>query len=405
MNACFAMRLQTAANSFVVVIGSIPAYYRSRALLSRLTMGSRHTFSAAGRGSLMFLKRTSIVRYLIVLSSFLMISLSGHAAGITDATGRTVTIPDRVERIMAAGPNAAVILYVLAPQKMIGWPSAPRPNEREFILAAARDLPEFGRLTGRGDTANVEIVIKAKPDLVFDFGSVSPTYVSLAERVQEQTGIPYLLINGRLDQTAPSIRLLGRALGVPERAEAIARYVEDTEKLIDERLKDIPPAARKRVYLARQPNGLETGLQGSINTEIIERAGGINVAERAAGRGGIANVSIEQVIAWAPDTIITWDANFFSKVYDDPAWASVPAVTAKRVFQAPRLPFGWIDAPPSINRVIGLRWIAGLLYPEKFPEDIRATARDFIKLFYQADVTDAQLDRILSGAQPGGRGR
>jgi iron complex transport system substrate-binding protein len=248
-------------------------------------------------------------------------------------------------------------------------------------------------------------VIKAKPDLVFDFGSVSPTYVSLAERVQEQTGIPYLLINGRLDNTVASVRLLGKILGVPERAEAIARYVEDTERLIDERLKDVPVSARKRVYLARQPNGLETGLQGSINTEIIERAGGINVAERAAGRGGIANVSIEQVIAWAPDTIITWDANFFSKVYDDPAWATVPAVASKRVFQAPRLPFGWIDAPPSINRIIGLRWIAGLLYPEKFPEDIRVVARDFIKLFYQANVTDVQLDRILAGAQPGGRGR
>jgi iron complex transport system substrate-binding protein len=353
----------------------------------------------------MFLKRTKNVRYLIALSAFSMISLPCQAGGLADATGRTVAIPDRVERIMAAGSNAAVILYVLAPQKMIGWPSAPRPNEREFILGAARDLPEFGRLTGRGDTANVEIVIKAKPDLVFDFGSVSPTYVSLAERVQEQTGIPYLLINGRLDQTAGSVRLLGQALGVSERAEAIARYVEDTEKLIDERLKDVPVSARKRVYLARQPNGLETGLQGSINTEIIERAGGINVAERASGRGGIANVSIEQVIAWAPDTVITWDANFFSKVYDDPAWATVPAVAGKRVFQAPRLPFGWIDAPPSINRVIGLRWIAGLLYPEKFPEDIRVTARDFIKLFYQADVTDAQLDRILAGAQPGGRGR
>ena len=64
-----------------------------------------------------------------------------------------------------------------------------------------------------------------------------------------------------------------------------------------------------------------------------------------------------------------------------------------------------IDAPPSINRTIGLRWIAGLLYPERFPEDIRVTARDFIRLFYQADVSDAQLDRILAGAQPGGRGR
>jgi iron complex transport system substrate-binding protein len=116
-------------------------------------------------------------------------------------------------------------------------------------------------------------------------------------------------------------------------------------------------------------------------------------------------VSIEQVIAWAPDTIITWDASFFSKVYDDPAWATVPAVTAKRLFQAPRLPFGWIDAPASINRVIGLRWIAGLLYPEKFTEDIHVVARDFIKLFYHIDVTDAQLERILAGAQPGGRGR
>ena len=223
--------------------------------------------------------------------------------------------------------------------------------------------------------------------------------------MQEQTGIPYLLINGRLDQTAASMRLLGAALGVPERAEAIARYVEDTERLIDTRLKDLPAAERKRVYLARQPNGLETGLTGSINTEIVERAGGTNVAERAAGRGGIANVSIEQLIAWAPDTIITWDANFFARVYDEPAWATIPAVTNMRVFQAPRLPFGWIDAPPSINRVIGLRWIAGLLYPDRFPEDIRVTARDFIKLFYQADVSEAQLDRILAGAQPGGRGR
>jgi iron complex transport system substrate-binding protein len=353
----------------------------------------------------MLLRRTKDVRYLIVITSIILSSICAKAAEVADATGRTIKIPDKVERIMAAGPPASTVLYVLAPEKMIGWVLAPRPNEREFLTPATRDLPELGRLTGRGDTANVEGVIKAKPDLVFDFGSVSPTYVSLAERVQEQTAIPYLLINGRLDNTAASVRLLGKILGVPERAEAIARYVEDTEKLIDTRLKDVPAAARKRVYLARQPNGLETGLQGSINTEIIERAGGINVAERAAGRGGIANVSVEQVIAWAPDTIITWDASFFGKVYDDPAWATIPAVSGRRVYQAPRLPFGWIDAPPSINRVIGLRWIAGLLYPEKFPEDIRVVARDFIKLFYHVEVTDAQLDRILAGAQPGGRGR
>jgi iron complex transport system substrate-binding protein len=343
--------------------------------------------------------------HLLVICLLFLLSAPLSARDLGDATGRSVSVPDRVERVMAAGPNAAVPLYVLAPAKMVGWPSAPRPNEREFILPAARDLPELGRLTGRGDTANVEVVLKAKPDVIFDFGSVAPTYASLAERVEQQTGIPYLLVDGRLDKMPASIRLLGLALGVPGRSEAIARYVEETEQLLNQRLKDLPEAERRRVYLARQPNGLETGLRGSINTEIIERAGGINVAERATGRGGIANVSIEQVLAWAPDTIITWDANFFASHATDPVWAAVPAVVNKRVFLAPHLPFGWIDAPPSINRVIGLRWIAGLLYPDSFPEDIHQVAREFIKLFYQAEVSDAQLDRILAGAQPGERRR
>ena len=340
--------------------------------------------------------------FVILLVSLLARPLA--AAEVEDATGRKVKVPDRIERVMAAGPPATVVLYVLAPEKMIGWTAPPRPNEKPFLLPAVRDLPELGRLTGRGDTANVEVVIKAKPDVILDFGTVNPTFVSLAERVQEQTGVPYLLFDGRLQNTVRSIRQVGAALGVSERAELIARYVEETEKLIDARLKDIPPAARHRVYLAREPDGLETGLSGSINTEIIERAGGINVAERGAARGGIANVSLEQVLAWAPDTIITWDANFFASYAANPVWAAVPAVAAKRVYLAPRLPFGWIDQPPSINRTIGLRWIAGLLYPDKFPEDIRIAARDFIRLFYQTAPDDAAFDRILAGAQPG-RGR
>src|ERR1700727_1871960 len=141
-----------------------------------------------------------------------VLSVVARGAEIEDSSGRLVTIPDRVERVMAAGPPASVVLYVLAPEKMIGWTAAPRPNEREFLLPSVRDLPELGRLTGRGDTANIEVVLKAKPDLIFDFGSVNPTYVSLANRVQEQTGVPYLLLDGRLDRIAATLRLLGQAL-------------------------------------------------------------------------------------------------------------------------------------------------------------------------------------------------
>lgn len=345
------------------------------------------------------------MRHLLAIAFCLTCAHPAAARDVVDSVGRKVAVPDRVEKVMAAGPNAAVVLYVLAAEKMIGWPSAPRPEERPYILPAARDLPEHGRLTGRGDTANLEVVLKAKPDLVFDFGSVTPTYASLAERVQEQTGLPYVLIDGHLDRAAASLRLLGDVMGVRERAEAIARYVEDTERLIAARLKDLPESARRRVYLARQANGLETGLRGSINTEIIERAGGVNVAERASGRGGIANVSIEQVLAWAPDTIVTWDRNFFGQVTDDPVWQTIPAVASRRVYLAPRLPFGWIDAPPSINRIIGLRWIAALLYPDRFPEDFRGVVRDFYRLFYRVDLDEAQLDRLLDATGTVASGR
>src|SRR5271170_4233935 len=132
------------------------------------------------------------MRQFLIFVVLSLVSAAASAAQIEDSSGRTVTILDRVDRVMAAGPPAAVVLYVLAPEKMIGWVTAPRPNEREFLLPAVRDLPTLGRLTGRGDTANLEVVLQAKPDLIFDFGSVNATYVSLAKRVQDQTGVPYL---------------------------------------------------------------------------------------------------------------------------------------------------------------------------------------------------------------------
>ena len=204
-----------------------------------------------------------------------------------------------------------MLLYVLAPEKLIGWVRKPSPAELEFLNPKVRDLPEIGRLTGRGDTANLEVVLKAKPDVIIDFGTVNPTYVSLADRVQAQTGIPYLLIDGRLASTAASMKLVGNILGVDVRANALADQAAAILGEAEQTVTAVPEAQRPRVYLARQANGLQTGNRGSINTEIIERAGGINVATGGREGGGLFNVSPEQVIAWNPDTVITVDANFF----------------------------------------------------------------------------------------------
>jgi iron complex transport system substrate-binding protein len=286
------------------------------------------------------------------------------------------------------------LLYTLAPELLIGWPRTNRPEEREFLLPDVGGRPEVGRITGRGSTANLEVVLALKPDLILDVGSVNPTYVSLAERVQQQTGIPYALLDGRFDGISPAYRTLGALIGRHAQGEAFARSAEDIITTITRRIAAITPERRPRIYYARGPRGLETGLGGAINVETIEL-----IARNVAGgtRGGLANVSIEQVLLWDPEVIITIDQDFAADVQNDPAWASVAAVRTRRVHLSPKLPFGWVDFPPSVNRLIGLWWLAKILYPDLFPEDLRALTRDFYSRFYHVTPSDMQIDRVLAG--------
>jgi iron complex transport system substrate-binding protein len=332
----------------------------------------------------------AVLALLLVLAPLL-----AHARTVADSAGRKVEVPDKIEKVFTAGPPASILIYMLAPEKMTGWPDPPRPEERPFIAEKYRDLPALGRLTGRGGTANLEVVLKVAPDLIVDFGSVRDTYASLADNVQAQTKIPYILIDGRFEATPKALRLLGEVLGVGERAERQAAYVEATFAELDTVLKAVPVENRPRVYLARGPDGLETGVVGSINTEIIERAGGRNVMQ-AAGQRGLVRASMEQVIAADPEIVITWDRNFFGKVYGDPLWSDIKAVRDKRVYLAPTAPFGWIDRPPSLNRVIGLKWLAGLFYPDRLAHNRRETTRSFYRLFYHVDPTDAELDTLIA---------
>jgi iron complex transport system substrate-binding protein len=240
-------------------------------------------------------------------------------------------------------------------------------------------------------------VLGLKPDLILDVGTISDTYISLADRVQGQTGIPYALLDGRFEATPGMYRTLGALIHREEKAEALARYAESTLRLMLDRIATIPEQDRPRVYYARGPRGLETGLRGSINVETIEFLKARNVA--GGGAGGLATVSIEQVLAWAPDVIVTIDQDFAASVRTDPVWASVPAVRNGRVYLSPKLPFGWIDFPPSVNRLIGLWWLAKILYPERFPEDLRPITREFYASFYHVNVNEEQLDRILAGRE------
>jgi iron complex transport system substrate-binding protein len=163
-------------------------------------------------------------------------------------------------------------------------------------------------------------------------------------------------------------------------------------------LAKVPEDKRSKAYLARGPEGLGTGGRGSINTEIIERVGAVNVVEGIGGRGNIVTASMEQLIAWQPEIVVTLDRAFFASVKSKPGWEQVRAVKEGKVFLAPSLPWGWIDGPPSLNRLIGLSWLLQTFYPTEARFDLRADTRAFYSLLYGVTPSDAQIDRLLSGA-------
>ncbi len=57
-----------------------------------------------------------------------------HATMLTDAAGRPVQVPEQVTRVFPSGPPAAILLYTLAPDLLIGWPRANSAEERAFLL-------------------------------------------------------------------------------------------------------------------------------------------------------------------------------------------------------------------------------------------------------------------------------
>ena len=326
------------------------------------------------------------------LAATLATPFSSFAASITDATGRTVSGPDKITRVYPAGPPATVEIYTLAPDLLIGWIEPPTPEAREFLLPDIAARPQIPRLTGRGGV-NIDALKSTTPDIIIDIGTVSAEFKTLAEKVQQDSGIPYVLLDGRLDRVGATYRALGQLLGRNEDAEKLAAAAENTITTVTKRVAAVQSDARPRVYYTRDKSGLQTGFGGSMISEPIEFMGARNVAADLHGSHGVATV--EQVRGWDPEIIIASDADFAAGVRTDPAWASIAAVKNGRVYLPPKLPFGWIDYPPAVNRLIGLWWLGKIFYPDRFPEDIKTLARFFYTMFYHVTPTAAQIDRVL----------
>ena len=335
-----------------------------------------------------------------------LFAVPGRAADFVDSAERFVVIPDRVGRVMAAEQSAAVLVFVLAPEKLVGWSRPLTREQRAYLPAKFARLPFAGQPSGPIPTASVDAVVRLHPDLIIETGIVSPEAAARADAIQQQTGTPYILLDGGIQQMPDTLTTVGAMLGVAERGQDLAFYVRGQIDDLRGKLLITESTERPLVYYGRGADGLETGLAHSQVMAAIDQAGVINVAA-PLGSGELTRVTREQIFQWNPAIIIAQQRSFYNALQRDRGWRGLAAVTNKRVYLAPAEPFGWIDDPAGVNRIIGLPWLSALFYPEVYQTDLRASVREFYDKFYRIKLSDRQLETLIrpAGAPTGETGQ
>lgn len=317
---------------------------------------------------------------------------------IVDDAGREHTIPTQINKVFSISPVGTILLYTLDPELLIGWNYELRKGEKEYILPQYHSLPNLGGWYAKA-TCNIEELLKINPEIIISVGVIDEMAVSQANQIQEQVGIPVILINGELAKFDKTYEFAGKLLNKEEQAQELTAYCKKVISDAQNKSKTIDPDKRVRVYYAEGAAGLETDPRGSRHVEVLEMVGGINVAEVAMKGGmGMSPVSLEQVLSWNPDVIISWNrtqGGYFDKIMTDASWKGIAAVQNKKVYAVPSGPFNWFDRPPSANRILGIQWLGNLLYPDVYKYDMAKETREFYKKFYHYDLTDEELTSLL----------
>lgn len=321
---------------------------------------------------------------------------------ITDMAGRKVTVPtaENIESVFSAGPVAAIFLYMVVPDKLLGWNYELNDVEKSIILDKYQDLPNFGM----GDAVNYEAVIAANPTIAINSGKINDAMVSDCDALSESLGIPVVAVDNELNNSAEAFRFMGELLGVEDHAEEIAQYAEQVFTDINV-LSDIPEEKKVSVYFGNGEDSLETAPRGSQHAQILDAINAVNVADLELGDGSRVQISAEQLLAWDPDVIVVngepkadkSGSSAAEDILSNPDYASLKAVQDQKVYGTPNAPFSWVDRPAGPNRLIGMRWFSALIYPEYIKCDINEEIHKFFDLFYHVDLSDEQLENVLKG--------
>ena len=312
---------------------------------------------------------------------------------VVDMSGTEVTIPAEVNTYVESwfAHNAVDLMLNKAEGMLV---TCVNKNSQPWMYIVC---PNFYKAVSTNFSAdmNLEEIIAAKPDVVF--GS-NEKYREMFTAV----GIPFINCSFKTyDEMIRSVQLTAEVFG-GEAVDIANRYTSYLKERLDwvaKRVGDIPE--EKRTTVAHGNSIYELNFDGAntIIDEWIKYAGGINAAAEGM-MGNLQTISMEQVLQWDPDVLITGKPKKqVEQVMSDPAWANLKAVKNGRVYSNPKGVFAWDRY--GVESALQPQWCAKLLYPGLFEDfDIAQELKNFYHTFFYYELSDQQAQMILNYETP-----
>ncbi len=312
---------------------------------------------------------------------------------ITDMAGREVTIPTHPTKIMGAANPDGIMIYSIDSSLLTGWTFELSDEDLVYLDDTAASLPVITSVS-KWEEPNKEEILEMAPDFIFVTCDLDNTDFTIYDDLTSEIGVPVVVGDAELANLGDTYRFLGTILDQTDKCDELGAYIDSVFEEVDSTMSQIADDQRVRVFYSTGDDGLQTCGDSNWNGQFVTPAGGINVCDTDQ-TSGFSDVSMEQVLTWQPQVIISTATGDQAEIYGSSTWADVPAVQDGQVYAAPQTPFSWVDKPTGVNRVIGVLWTNSILYPEQAAYDLETYVKDFYSLFYHYDLTDEQVDSLL----------
>ena len=312
----------------------------------------------------------------------------------TDSVDRTVAVPCTIDKVAVSGPFAQVVLFALCPDKLAGIANKWDKTAEQFFDRKYYDLPVLGQLYGGKGELNLETLLASGAQAVIDVGEPKKTIVEDLDALQAQTGIPFVHITATTSGMGDAYRKLGELLNMPQEAEALAAYCD---RVYARTLEIAGSVEKKNLLYITGDQGLNVIARGSYHGEIIDLlSNNLAVVESQSSKGTGNEVDMEQILLWDPDVILFAPGSIYSDVKNRPEWQAVTAIRNGEYYEVPFGPYNWMGFPPSVQRYLGMIWMAQLLYPDAAQYDLYGAVLEYFRLFYHCDLSEAQYDALVA---------